>query len=243
MITMNLITNKKLTMKNPYKPFLKVIGIVCIVFGIGQSNTTLCAQPFKQEVLQFQKSDSIVMPPKGQIVFAGSSSFTRWKDVAMYFPGYPIINRGFGGATLVDLIYYVDEAIIQYQPSQVFIYCGENDMADVDTVSPATVLLRFKTLHTILLKKLPRATKIIFVSLKPSVARWHLETKFIEANKLIEGYIATQKNMQYLDVHTAMLDEKKEVLKDIFIADKLHMNPKGYLIWQKQFAPFLTTPK
>jgi lysophospholipase L1-like esterase len=230
-------------MKHPYKPFLKVIGIVCFAFGIGQSNTTLCAQPFKQEVLQFQKSDSIVMPPKGQIVFAGSSSFTKWKDVAMYFPGYPIINRGFGGATLVDLIYYVDEAIIKYQPSQVFIYCGENDMADVDTVSPATVLLRFKTLHTILLKKLPRATKIVFVSLKPSVARWHLESKFIEANKLIEGYINTQKNIQFLDVHTAMLDDNKEVLKDIFIADQLHMNPKGYLIWQKQFAPFLTTPK
>ena len=230
-------------MKHPYKPFLKLVGIVCIALGIGQSNTTLCAQPFRQEILQFQKSDSIVRPPKGQILFAGSSSFTKWKDVAMYFPGYPIINRGFGGASLVDLIYYADEAIIQYQPSQVFIYCGENDMADVDTVSPATVLLRFKTLHTILLKKLPRTTKIIFVSLKPSIARWHLESKFIQANQLIEGYIATQKNMQYLDVHTAMLDENKEVLKDIFIADKLHMNPKGYLIWQKQFAPFLTIPK
>jgi len=230
-------------MKHPYKPFLKLVGIVCIALGIGQSNTTLCAQPFRQEILQFQKSDSIVMPPKGQILFAGSSSFTKWKDVAMYFPGYPIINRGFGGASLVDLIYYADEAIIQYQPSQVFIYCGENDMADVDTVSPATVLLRFKTLHTILLKKLPRTTKIIFVSLKPSIARWHLESKFIQANQLIEGYIASQKNMQYLDVHTAMLDENKEVLKDIFIADKLHMNPKGYLIWQKQFAPFLTIPK
>jgi lysophospholipase L1-like esterase len=230
-------------MKHPYKPFLKFIGIVCFAFGIGQSNTTLCAQPFKQEVLQFKKSDSIVMPPKGQIVFAGSSSFTKWKDVAMYFPGYPIINRGFGGATLVDLIYYVDEAIIKYQPRQVFIYCGENDIADVDTVSPATVLLRFKTLHGIFLKKLPRTTKIVFVSIKPSVARWHLESKFIAANKLIEGYINTQKNIQYLDVHTAMLDDNKEVLKDIFIADKLHMNPKGYLIWQKQFAPFLTTPK
>jgi len=230
-------------MKHPHKPFLKSLGIVCFAFSIGQSNTSLYAQPFKQEILQFQKSDSIVMPPKGQIVFAGSSSFTKWKDVAMYFPGYPIINRGFGGATLVDLINYVDEAIIRYQPSQVFIYCGENDMADVDTVSPATVLLRFKTLHTILLKKLPRTTKIVFVSLKPSVARWHLESKFIAANKLIEGYIATQKNMQYLDVHTAMLDENKEVFKDIFIADKLHMNSKGYLIWQKQFASFLTTPK
>lgn len=230
-------------MKYPYKVILNVLGIACITFGIGQTCTTLHAQPFKQEIIQFQKSDNIVMPPKGQIVFAGSSSFTKWKDVAMYFPGYPIINRGFGGATLVDLIYYVEEAIIQYQPSQVFIYCGENDMADVDTVSPATVLQRFKTLHTILLKKLPRATNVFFVSLKPSIARWHLESKFIEANKLIEAYIATQKNIQYLDVHTAMLDENKEVLKDIFIADKLHMNPKGYLIWQKQFAPFLTTPK
>jgi len=221
------------------KAVFKVVCILCFVLCIGQSNSGLQAQPFKQEIVQFQKSDSIVMPPKGQIVFAGSSSFTKWKDVAMYFPGYPIINRGFGGATLVDLIYYVDEAIIKYQPKKVFIYCGENDIADVDTLSPATVFNRFKTLHTILLTKLPKATKIVFVSLKPSIARWHLESKFMEANQLIQAYIATQKNIQYLDVHALMLDENKEVLKDIFIADKLHLNPKGYLIWQKAFAPYL----
>lgn len=206
------------------------------------NTNALFAQPFKQEVEQFKKSDSIVMPPKGQIVFAGSSSFTKWKDVAMYFPGYPIINRGFGGATLVDLIYFVDDAIIKYQPSQVFIYCGENDMADVDTVSPATVLERVKTLHRILIKKLPPSTQIVFVSIKPSIARWHLESKFIEANKIIKAYIATQKNCQFLDVHNGMLDENKEVLKDIFIADKLHMNAKGYQIWQKQFGPILKKP-
>jgi len=222
-----------------HKAVFKVACILSFTFCIGQSDSTVQAQPFKQEIVQFQKSDSIVMPPKGQIVFVGSSSFTKWKDIAMYFPGYPIINRGFGGGALLDLIYYADEAIIKYQPNQVFIYCGENDMADVDTVSPATVLDRFKTLHTILLKKLPSATKIIFVSIKPSVARWHLESKFIEANKLIEAYIATQKNIQYLDIHTLMLDQNKEVLKDIFIADKLNMNPKGYLIWQKAIAPYL----
>ena len=222
-----------------HKAVFKVACILSFTFCIGQSDSTVQAQPFKQEIVQFQKSDSIVMPPKGQIVFAGSSSFTKWKDVAMYFPGYPIINRGFGGATLVDLIYYVDEAIIKYQPKKVFIYCGENDIADVDTLSPATVFNRFKTLHTILLTKLPKATKIVFVSLKPSIARWHLESKFMEANQLIQAYIATQKNIQYLDIHALMLDENKEVLKDIFIADKLHLNPKGYLIWQKAFAPYL----
>lgn len=201
----------------------------------------LLAQPFQQELLQFKKSDSIVMPPKGQIVFAGSSSFTKWKDVAMYFPGYPIINRGFGGASLVDLIRYAEEVIIQYQPRQVFIYCGENDMADVDTVSPATVLTRFTTLHHLLVKQLPKNTKLVFVSIKPSIARWRLENKFKEANQLIRDFIATQKNTQFLDLHNAMLDEKGLPQQDIFIADNLHLNAKGYQIWQKAFAPYLSS--
>jgi lysophospholipase L1-like esterase len=213
--------------------------IFSLLASLVLSSSVLLAQPFQQEILQFKKSDSIVMPPKGQIVFAGSSSFTKWKDVAMYFPGYPIINRGFGGASLVDLIRYAEEVIIQYQPRQVFIYCGENDMADVDTVSPANVLTRFTTLHRLLVKQLPKNTKLVFVSIKPSIARWRLENKFKEANQLIRDFIATQKNTQFLDLHNAMLDEKGMPQQDIFIADNLHLNAKGYQIWQKAFAPYL----
>ncbi|MEY3539682.1 MAG: hypothetical protein RL188_1099 [Bacteroidota bacterium] len=215
--------------------------IFSLIASFFLSCPALLAQPFQQEILQFKKSDSIVMPPKGQIVFAGSSSFTKWKDVAMYFPGYPIINRGFGGASLVDLIRYAEEAIIQYQPRQVFIYCGENDMADVDTVSPAIVLTRFITLHRLLVKQLPTNTKLVFVSIKPSIARWRLENKFKEANQLIRDFIATQKNTQFLDLHNAMLDEKGLPQQDIFIADNLHFNAKGYQIWQKAFAPYLSS--
>ncbi len=223
--------------------YAPIVSVLFFVFAACMTGTSLHAQPFKQEVAQFQKSDSIVMPPRGQIVFAGSSSFTKWKDVAMYFPGYPIINRGFGGASLVDLIRYAEEVIIQYQPSQVFIYCGENDMADVDTVSPATVLARFKTLHSVLKNKLPKTTQLVFVSIKPSIARWRLENKFKEANQLIRDFIATQKNTQFLDLHNAMLDEMGMPQKDIFIADNLHLNAKGYQIWQKAFAPYLLRPK
>jgi lysophospholipase L1-like esterase len=220
--------------RSVYAPIVSVLFFAACMTG-----SSLHAQPFKQEIAQFKKSDSIVMPPKGQIVFAGSSSFTKWKDVAMYFPGYPIINRGFGGASLVDLIRYAEEAIIQYQPRQVFIYCGENDLADVDTVSPATILARYTTLHRLLVKQLPKHTKLVFVSIKPSIARWRLENKFKEANQLIRDFIATQKNTQFLDIHNAMLDEKGMPQQDIFIADNLHLNAKGYQIWQKAFAPYL----
>ncbi len=67
--------------------YAPIVSVLFFVFAACMTGTSLHAQPFKQEVAQFQKSDSIVMPPRGQIVFAGSSSFTKWKDVAMYFPG------------------------------------------------------------------------------------------------------------------------------------------------------------
>ena len=80
---------------------------------------------------------------------------------------------------------------------------------------------------------------VMYVSIKPSVARWNLEPRFVAANQLIQDYLATQKNAHLLDVHHAMLDENGQVFKDIFIADNLHMNAKGYQIWQKIIAPTL----
>jgi lysophospholipase L1-like esterase len=80
---------------------------------------------------------------------------------------------------------------------------------------------------------------VLYVSIKPSIARWNLEKRFVAANKLIQDYLVTQKNAQLLDVHHAMLDENGQVFNDIFIADNLHMNAKGYRIWQKIIAPTL----
>ena len=108
------------------------------------------AQPFKADIAAFVSMDSIVAPPQGKILLAGSSSFTKWKDINQYFPGYPIINRGFGGSNLLDLTNYVQETILKYNPKQIFIYCGENDLAGSDTVTPQMVLARFTNLYKII---------------------------------------------------------------------------------------------
>ena len=197
------------------------------------------AQPFKNEIDAFKKADSIAMPAKGSILFVGSSSFNYWKDIKNYFPEYPILNRGFGGSTLNDLIFYANETIIKYHPKQIYIYCGENDIADKDKVTPEITLDRFKTLFTIIRTNLPTNISIVFVSIKPSILRWSLEDKFVAANKLIKTFLAQQPNTQYLDTHSAMLDTNGMVLQDIFIKDNLHMNAKGYVIWQKIIAPTL----
>ena len=195
--------------------------------------------PFQDEIDVFIKKDSIVMPAANSILFVGSSSFNYWKDISNYFPGYPIINRGFGGSSLTDIIHFNQETILKYKPKQIYIYCGENDIAASDTITPAIVFERFKTLHTIIRTHLGNKVPVMYVSIKPSVARWSMEEKFVAANSLIRNFINKQKNTQFLDVHSAMLDTNGMVYKDIFIADKLHMNAKGYAIWQKIIAPTL----
>jgi lysophospholipase L1-like esterase len=210
------------------------------LFGMLTSSAqTTTAIPFQDEIDVFVKKDSIQMPAANSILFVGSSSFNYWKDISNYFPGYPIINRGFGGSSLTDIIHFNKETILKYKPKQIYIYCGENDIAASDTITPQIVFERFKTLYRIIRTHLGNKIPIMYVSIKPSVARWTMEEKFVAANTLIRNFINKQKHTQFLDVHTAMLDSNGEVFKDIFIADKLHMNARGYAIWQKIIAPTL----
>lgn len=197
-------------------------------------------QPFEAEIKAFATSDRIVPPLQGKIVFAGSSSFTKWKDINQYFPGYPIINRGFGGANLLELTQYVQETILKYHPKQVVIYCGENDLASSDTVTPKIVMDRFVILYKIIRNQLGKKTIISFVSIKPSISRWHLENKIVQTNALISNFIAQQTNAHFINIHNAMLEKDGSVMKDIFIADNLHMNAKGYAIWQQIIFPYLS---
>lgn len=194
--------------------------------------------PFYNEIQQFKKQDSISFPPKNAILFVGSSSFRKWQDVQSYFPHYTIINRGFGGSTLPDVIRYANDIIIPYHPKQVLVYCGDNDLASSDTITPQIVTERFKKLFYIIRKKLPTAN-IAFVSIKPSPSRYQLMAKMEEANRRIGAFLKTQKNTFFIDVFHPMLLPNGKAIPAIFLEDSLHMNAKGYSIWKKAIQPKL----
>lgn len=178
------------------------------------------------------------LPPQHAILFVGSSSFTKWTDVQSYFPGYTIINRGFGGSALPDVIRYAGDIIFPYNPKQVVIYCGENDFAYSDTVTAKTVAGRFKQLFGMIRSKWP-GENIVFVSLKPSPSRKHLWPKMIETNTLIKQFLAGEKNTAFVDVYHRMLVNENQAIPSIFLSDSLHMKPEGYAIWQKAIKPVL----
>lgn len=194
--------------------------------------------PFAREIAAFKEADRKNPPAKGQILFVGSSSFTRWTDVSNYFPGRKILNRAFGGSSLPDVIRYADDVIFPYNPKQIVIYCGENDLAGDPKLAAFVVYDRFVTLFNLIRSHLPNVP-IAYVSMKPSPSRWTLRAKFIAANHWISDFCATQKSAKFINIWDAMLDENGRPKSDIFVSDNLHMKPAGYQIWKPIIEPFL----
>lgn len=195
-------------------------------------------QPFINEINYFKKLDSITPPPGRPILFIGSSSFTNWKDVQQYFPGYPILNRAFGGSSLPHQLLYAEEVIFKYNPKQVVIYCGENDLTGGPHITADSIVARFKRLHSLIRQRLPK-TSILYVSMKPSPSREQYLPVMKDANAQIKKYICKKKRTAYADVFSQMLNSDGSIKSEIFLADRLHMNKEGYKIWQPVLKPYL----
>ncbi|OIR05477.1 hypothetical protein GALL_125290 [mine drainage metagenome] len=215
----------------------KLFAVIAFLF-VSFLSVHIFAQPFKEEIDAFKRLDNAAFPAKGAILFEGSSSFRKWTDVQRYFPSHKIINRGFGGSTLPDVIRYADEIIFPYQPKQIIIYCGENDIASSDTITAEMVLKRYRQLFFLIRSKL-KNVEIDFVSIKPSPSRIKFLETVKQSNQLIKDFIATQKHAKFINVFNAMLNDDGTIKQEIFIEDNLHMNANGYAIWKKIIEPYL----
>jgi len=211
----------------------------CFVFvTLVTLHSSVFSQPFINEIKAFRKADSITAAAKDAILLIGSSSFTNWKNVATYFPNHTIINRGFGGSSLPHMTLYADDIIFNYNPKQIIIYCGENDLTGGPSITADTVFERVKKLHQLIRSRYKKVT-ISYISMKPSPSREKYLATMQKANRLIKTFMEQQKRSNYIDVYNSMLDDNGNILTHIFLSDKLHMNAEGYKIWQGIIAPYL----
>lgn len=189
---------------------------------------------FAKSIETFMAWDSKNSSPEHGVLFVGSSSVRLW-PTAMAFPGKPIINRGFGGSELSDVIHFFEQIITPYSPGEIFLYAGDNDIANGKTADQ--VFEDYKELVVLLRADLPDS-ELVFISIKPSKSRWEKWPIMVEANRMIREYTAEHDDLGYADLATPLLDSDGK-LKDVFIDDGLHLNEEGYRLWQEALAPFL----
>jgi lysophospholipase L1-like esterase len=189
---------------------------------------------FAETIETFAVWDSKNSFPEEAILFVGSSSVQYW-STATAFPGKPIINRGFGGSEISDVIHFYDRVIQPYAPTKILLYAGDNDigygkMAD-------QVFEDYKELVELVQSDFP-GTELIFISIKPSKQRWEKWPIMAEANRMVRKYAEKHPDLAYADLATPLLDDNGNP-RDVFVDDGLHLNERGYRLWQQALAPYL----
>ena len=192
--------------------------------------------PFENEIKAFEAADAKHAPPQGAILFLGSSSIRKWTTVAADFPDLAVINRGFGGSMIPDSTRYVPRIVTPYKPRLIVFFAGDNDLAAKHT--PLQVLADFKAFTAAVHAALPE-TRIMFLSIKPSLARRKLLLTQTEANGLVKDFIASDKLLSYVDVANPMLGADGQPRPELFGPDGLHMNRTGYELWTSILKPLL----
>ena len=191
---------------------------------------------YEKEVAAFEALDRTNPPPKGQIVFVGSSTIVDW-DPAKYFPDLRIINRGLWGSSLIDSVRLVDRIVLPYEPRRVVVYAGDNDIDAGQTSEDVVVQFeRFiKSIHA----RLPQ-TRIVFIGIKPSPQRWLTIDRARATNDRIRALCGRDDRVAFLDVDGVMLGWDEKPRRDLFADDGLHLSPQGYQLWTVLLRPFLS---
>ena len=191
-------------------------------------------EPWAGEIAEFIKADRVKFPKPGGVVFVGSSTIRMWPNLARDFPGVNVIQRGFGGSELSDVVYRAPRIVLPYKPRLIVLYAGDNDLANGRT--PQDVLKAFQSFVAVVRAALPQ-TRIAFVSIKPSWARVSLLDKMKATNSLVREYIAGEQGLIYVDAFSRMLSPAGHPRAELLESDSLHMNATGYKLWRYLLTP------
>jgi len=190
---------------------------------------------WEKQMATFAEDDAKKPFPTGETVFVGSSSIRMWK-LPDSFGERKVLNRGFGGSQIVDSVTYLDTLVVKHKPKTVVLYAGDNDLASGKPVEK--VVGDFKEFVSKLQAALPE-TKIIYIGIKPSIARWKMVEKVRAANREMQSFAGSSKNVVFIDIDKPMLGENGEPNPELFLKDGLHMTPAGYKVWTALLLPHL----
>jgi lysophospholipase L1-like esterase len=182
---------------------------------------------WEKEIAAIEKRLADAPPKTGSLVFAGSSSIRLW-NLKKSFPDLDAVNVGFGGSQIPDSTHFAPRIILPLKPSAIVFYAGDNDIAAGR--KPAQVAADFEAFAAAVHKDLPKC-RVLFVAVKPSIARWKQFDTQTKANALVKEFCEKDERLTFVDVVPQMLGDDGMPVADLFAKDGLHLSAAGYEKW------------
>lgn len=175
--------------------------------------------------------------PQGVAIFIGSSSMRMWKSLAEDMAPMEVRNLGFGGSTMNDVLFYFDYLLDSYSPSKIVVYEGDNDLAGDMSVDEF-----MKSCEKFYKRVEDRfgGIPIYQLAIKPSIKRFNKWEKYAEANERLKMLAEKKDNLTFIDVASPMIGEDGQPKEELFSSDDLHMNDKGYDLWERIVKPVVS---
>ena len=219
------------------------LASACSSTGVAPGTPPAFAQPssagWEPDIARFAAQDGVAPPPRGAVLFIGSSSIRMWGSLAADFPQVRTINRGFGGSEIRDSTWYAGRIVVPYAPCHVILYAGDNDLNSGR--DPLQLREDFRAFVSRVRRDLPQV-RISYISNKPSPARAALLDAQREANAMIADDARRTRDVAFIDVFEPMLGSDGQPRESLFLADRLHLNPAGYALWRRILDPHVRCP-
>ena len=189
-------------------------------------------------IRKFEAADRLRPPPPNVIVFTGSSSITLWPELERDMAPLPVINRGFGGSHMRDVVYYAQRVVVAYHPRAVVLFAGTNDIAGPRPSTAQEVYDGYCAFVARVHTALPE-TPIYYISITPTPSRWKYWPIVQETNRLICAHTTTDPRLHFIDMTEVILGADGKPDRTLFRFDRLHPNHKGYAVWTAAIKPIL----
>jgi lysophospholipase L1-like esterase len=210
-----------------FRTFLICLGLLLFcqhVWAAPEGDSTSVPSKFAGEV---EKFSTLPPPEPGGILLVGSSIFKRWTNAVSDLAPLPVTNRAFGGSQTSHQLTFFDQVVPPCRPRLIVWYCGSNDIKGKKESS--SVLQRTEEwLGKV--TQADQATRVLLVSvIRSPQKRRDGQLEAVDAVNLGYEELSRKKDgVFYVDVNPALQTSEGESKVELYVADGLHFNVKGY---------------
>ena len=214
-----------------------ILIIIVTLFGFNKkcdTQVTECEEIKNEEKNNTEtKDDKVDDVKREKYVFLGDSIFEQYMT-SYFFKGYDTVNSGVSGITALKTLERLDSGLYEYNPTTIFILLGTNDLYFGYTEEET-----FEHLKNLINKIHEDKPEIVInvLSLLPinlsddpkinkSVNENRSNEKINKVNEYLKDF-CNSKNINYINVHDILLDEKGE-LDWNYTREGLHITDLGY---------------
>ena len=226
-----LLNIKRITGLRYMMPVIFVSFLLGACSPTAKLKNTPSVKQFAPEIAKFDSLNNAENYPTDAILFTGSSSIRLWNTIEEDMAPYHVIRRGFGGAKIEDLAYYLHRIVYPLNFKAIVFFAGTNNITGAANDMPEDSILHWVKLINHQVRRKYPIVPIFWIAITPVNSRIKVIDKVFAMNKDLKAICEESKNMYFIDTEKSFLGADGKPKSDLFISDQLHLNREGYILW------------